>query len=220
MPLKSYHPDFTFSGNKATPDEIDQDQQYVIMNPSVDPVYVGTQTGTQTVTAALGIINERLDYPRNLVFAVAAAAGSARGGTITVTGFDQFGNAVSETGTIAAANGGGTTNGTKVFARVTAGTVNFGTGDAGSGTARVGVGIGTSATLPVFGLPAKLGASTDIKRVTWLDADTAKSHTVTADTDQHGVVLNVAGGIAAADSFVVTFRSSFNSTDDKNVFRT
>jgi hypothetical protein len=222
MPLKSYHPDVTFSGNKVTPDEIDQDQQYVILNPSVDPVFVGTQTGTQTQTAALGIINGRLDYPRSLVGAIAAAAGSARGGTLTFNGFDQFGSAVSETITVAAANGGGTTNGTRVFARVTSGTVNFGTGEAGPGTARLGVGIGTSASLPLFGLPARLGGTADVKRITWIDADTAKMHdaAAAANTAQSAVILNVAGGIAAADSFVVTYRSSFNATNDGNIFKT
>jgi hypothetical protein len=221
MPMKSYHPDFTFSGNKVTPDEIDQDQQYCIINPSVDPVFVGTQTGTQTVTAALGIINTRLDYPRTLVGAIAAAAGSARGGSLVVNGFNQFGSAVSETIAIAPATGGGTTNGTRIFARVTSGTINFGTGDAGSGTARLGVGIGTTAALPIFGLPAKLGGTADIKSITWIDADTAKMHdaAAAANTAQHGVILNVTGGIAAADSFVVTYRSSFNNTRDENVFK-
>ena len=219
--MKSYHPDFTFSGNKVTTDEIDQDMQYCIINPSVSATFVGTQTGTQTQTAALGIINTRLDYPRNLVFAVAAAAGSARTGTITVNGFNQFGSAISETGTIAVANGGGTIDGTKVFARVTNGTANFGTGDAGPGTANVGVGIGTSATLPIFGIPSRLGGTADIKAITWIDADVAKMHTAAAaaNTVQNAVILNVAGGIAAADSFVVTYRSSFNATKDDTIFK-
>lgn len=220
MPLKRHHPDVTFSGNKLTPDELDQDLQYVILNPSVDPVYVGTQTGTQTVSAALGIINERLDYPRTLVGAIAAASGSSRGGDITISGYDQFGNAIEETISVSAANGGGTTNGTKVFARVTAGTVEFSAGDPGAGTARLGVGIGTSATLPVFGLPAKLGASTDIKNVNWIDDGTGKSHALTADLVNHGVVLNVAGGIAAADSFVITYRSTFNASADGDIAKT
>ena len=220
MALKVNEPALMFSGAKLTPDELDQDQQYIILNPSVDPVYVGTAVGTQTQSPTVGITNTRLDYPRSLSGAIAAAAGSVAGGTISYTGLDQFGSVVSESVVIAPATGGGTVYGTQVFATVTSATVNLGTGDPGNGSARIGVGIGTSATKPVFGLPAKLGGTADIKAITWIDSDVAKMHTAAdaADTTRHGVILNVAGGIAAADSFVVTYRSSFNATNDGNIF--
>lgn len=222
MPLKRYHPDLTFAGNRVTPDEVDQDMQYVILNPSVDPVYVGTEVATQTQAKALGIVNTRLDYPRSLVGAIAAAAGSVAGGTLSYTGIDQFGSSVSESVAIAPATGGGTTSGTQVFARVTAATISMGTGDPGNGSARLGVGIGTSATRPVFGIPARLGGTADIKAITWIDADVAKMHgaAAVASTAQSGVILNVAGGIAAADSFVVTYRSTFSATEDGNIAKT
>lgn len=221
MARKNSQPAMQFNGEKLSPDELDQAQQYCIINPSVDPVFVGTQTGTQTQVRALGITQGRLDYPRSLVGAVAAASGSVVGGALVLNGKDQFGNSITETFTVAPATGGGTTSGTKVFAQVTSGTFTFGTGDPGTGTVRVGGAIGTSATTPIFGLPAKLGAVTDIKSITWIDSDVAKMHTSTAaaNTTQHGVVLNVAGGIAAADSFVVTYRSSF-AVQEGNVFRT
>lgn len=221
MARKNSEPAIQFNGEKLTPDEFDQDQQYVIMNPSVDPAFVGTVAGTQTQSVALVAVNARLDYPRNLVYAIAAASGSARGGALTVNGKDQFGSSVTETVSISPANGGGTVSGTQVFGAFTSGTANFGTGDPGPGTARLGVGIGTSATIPLFGLPAKLGGTADVKRITWLDADTAKMHTAAAAANvaQSAVILNVAGGIAAADSFVVTYRSSF-AVQEGNVFKT
>lgn len=210
-------PEMAFNDEKVFPAEFDQDQQYIIANPSISPTFVGTIGGTQTVTAAVTIVQANLDYPRNVVGGISAASGSARGGNIVVNGFDQFGNVISETITISPANGGGTTNGTKVFAKVSSGTANFGTGDAGAGTATIGAAISGT---PRFGLPARLGGTSDLKRATWLDADTSKMLNVnsvgtsaTANVEDSSVLISVAGGPVAADSFVITYRSSFKNAE-------
>jgi len=164
MALKKWAPDFQYSGNKVTPDELGFDQQYVVINPSISPVWVGTCAiaGT-TSTVSLVITNAVLDYPRNLQFGVQGT--NAIGGTWFVNGKDQFGNEIREIGTIAVSGtAGGTTDGTKVFAAVTSGSFSFATGGSvGNGTTKLGV--GTAGTTCLFGLPAKLGGSTDIKMV-------------------------------------------------------
>lgn len=217
--LKKHYPDITFSGNQVTPDELDRYEIYHVANPSVDPTWFGTATGTQTVTSALGVINQLADYPRNMVFAVAAAAGSARGGIITVNGKDQFGGTIQEIGTIAPATGGGTIAGTKVFSEFTSGSAAFGTGDAGPGTARIGVAIGTSTTLQhVFGLPNKVKSTADVKSIVWINNGTATGlANGTAVGTLVGTALHSFRGTAIVtitDRFVVRMKSSYDASND------
>lgn len=221
MALKKFFPDVRFGANKVQPDEMDVYQQYVISHPSVDPVWFGTAVGTQTTTQALGVINRNADYPRNMVYAIAAAAGSARGGSITVNGKNQFGATVSETVAISPANGGGTVAGTQVFAQFTSGSVTFGTGDAGSGTARLGVAIGTSATLQHrFGLPTKIAAVSDVKSVLWINNGTATTtNGGTVDSTLVGTsghTFNGTAVVAVTDRFVVNMKSTYNAENDLN----
>ena len=162
MALKLHDPAFGASGQKVTPDELGFDQQYIVINPSISSVWVGTTAiGGTAVSRALVFNNMVLDYPRNLSMAVRGT--NAMSGTWVVNGKDQFGNVIQEAGTVASSTAGGTTVGTKVFAIVTSGTFNFSAGSVGSGTPELGVGTGGITCL--FGLPGKLGGTADIKQV-------------------------------------------------------
>lgn len=187
--LKAHHPDISFAENQVTVDEIDRYEQYVVGFPTISTTWFGTPVvaGTSAV-AAIVIVNAIADYPRNLQFAIAGSHG-AMTGTAHVLGKNQFGEVITEDLTFNAASNGGTVDGTKVFAQVTAGTVSFGTA-VGGGTARIGVGIAGTATL--FGLPSRIGAATDVKlltRSTGAGAQTVNGGTIAAfvDTDQHAV---------------------------------
>jgi hypothetical protein len=211
--LKRTQPALRFGLDKVTPDEMDMVRQYIILNPSVTDTYFGT---VSSATASAFVIGQnRADYPRNLLFVALGVAGGM-GGTAVVNGKDQFGNTISETLSFGSAAGGGTVAGTKVFAEVTSGTFTpVGLGGTAVGTAKLGVAIGTSSTSPIFGLPDKIGGTSDIKAVTWIDADTAKQHGAAsnADTTNHAVRIEVSGGVAAADSYVVRYRSTYNPED-------
>lgn len=224
MALKVNEPAMMFAGAKLSPDELDQDQQYIILNPSIGTAYVGTGLGTGDVAVAFTPTQVRLDYPRNINMSILGVAGG-QGGTGVFTGEDQFGSAVQETLGFATAAGGGTANGTKIFSRVDSGTITYvGLGGTAVGSAHVGVKI---AGTPSFGLPAKIGATTDLKAATWIDADVAKTlnlnsagTSATIGTAQSDVKIDVAGNIVSADSFVITYRSSFSATNDGNIFIT
>lgn len=170
--FKRSQPGLRFTGNQGaanptaleaiTPDEIDRYEVYQVTNPNT--LNAASWFGTWAVagTAAAGamvIRNAVADYPRNAEFAI---AGSATGlaGTASVTGRDQFGSVITETFGFGSADNGGTVVGTKVFAHVTSGTLTFGTA-VGNGTARLGV--GTTGTTSLFGLPFKVGGTTDLK---------------------------------------------------------
>ncbi len=162
MALKMHHNDFNQAGNKVTPDELGFDQMYYVINPSIDTVWVGTTAiGGTAISRALVITNALLDYPRNLQMGVQGT--NAMSGTWVVNGYDQFGNVIQESGTCTSSTAGGTVQGTKVFAEVTSGTFNFSAGSVGNGTPRLGV--GTSGTTALFGLPAKLASTTDVKMI-------------------------------------------------------
>lgn len=158
-----HHADFAFSGNKVTPDEIGWDLMYYVINPSIGTAVIGTTAiGGTVAQKALVLVNALPDYPRNLAYSVVGS--NNLGGTWQVNGYDQFGNIISEAATISVVNGGGTAVGTKVFAEVTSGTFSFMTGGSvGNGTPNLGV--GTGGTTALFGLPAKLGGTFDVKMI-------------------------------------------------------
>lgn len=223
MGFKRTHPELRQPGYKVSPDELDFNRILHIANPSVDPVWFGTAVGTQTQVKALGIINKNADYPRNVVVAVAAAAGSVTGGTMVYNGKDQFGVSITESVAIAPATGGGTVAGTKIFSSVTSGTFNYGTGDPGNGSARLGLAIGTStSTQHWFGLPDRAQTLTDIKSISWINNGTMTTFnggTVgTANTRiNSGTPGNAFSGtaiVAITDRFVVTMRSTFQGEEN------
>lgn len=220
MAFKRFQPEVRFSGFKVTPDEMDIVRQYVVMHPSVDPVWFGTVAGTQTQTGrTLVVTNLRADYPRNAAYSVNAASGSVVGGTWNVTGKDQFGRSQTEQVAIAPAAAGGTVAGTQVWSQITAGTFNFGTGDPGAGTARVGVAIGTAATLQhLFGLPDKIASTADVKSIVWVNngtSTTVNGGTIGAYVGTAAHTFKGTAVVAVTDRFVVSYRSSFNSESDQ-----
>lgn len=187
MSLKKNFPSFAFSGEQVQPEEIDQYTVYSVNRPypaaaagSVTQ-WFGTAVGTSTQTPTYGVINLKADYPRNLRMVITCAAGSTKGGTAIFTGKNQFGQTQTETLGIAVAADGGTVVGTKVFAEVSAATITLGTSNAGNGTVSVaGDVVGSTA---LFGLPVRLGGTTDVKNICWV---------------QNGAPVSVNGGTIGA----------------------
>lgn len=219
--LKKHFPDVRFSGNKVTADEVDQRIYYKVLKPSASGAFLGTVTSA--VGAAFVMDQVKVDYPRTLLFSMTGVA-AGMGGTMTVTGTDQFGVAQTEAIGFASANAGGTQAGTKIFDNVTAGTLDGLDGGGGTaiGTASLGFAIGTAANqVAQFGLPAKIQAVGDVKRIIWNDAATIKGvngGTVTStyvSTTTHS--FNVGQVVAAADDFYVEVLSTYNSEYDANV---
>jgi len=185
--LIKHYPDVTFSGNKVQAAEMDRYDVYSINRPYPAAAagsitqWFGTAAGTSTTTPTYGVINLKADYPRNLRMVITCAAGSTKGGTAVFTGKDQFGNSQTESLGIAVAADGGTVVGTKVFAEVSSASVTMGTSNAGVGTVSVaGDVVGTTA---LFGLPVKLGGTSDVKNICWV---------------QNGAPVSVNGGTIAA----------------------
>lgn len=218
MAIKKISPGVRFSGVKVAPDELDEVKQYIVMNPSVSGSFVGTAAaGTSTQSSPLVILGAMLDYPRTLLLSVAGS--NDVGGSWVVNGKDQFGNVIQETITVGTTANGGTVAGTKIFGQVTSGTFTFTTGNVGAGTPTLGVAIGTAANLVAnFGIPDKIGAVSDVKVILWNDADVMKSvnsGTVTSTyvgTAMHS--FNIGQIVAAADSFIIRYRSTFSSEEN------
>lgn len=206
-------------GYKVTPDEIDQEQTYYIAHPSVAADWFGTSASASAV-ALVENTSLYADYPRNLLLSVTGVAGGMGGTLSGLTYVDQFGGTVTETMGFASAANGGTATGTGICAKVvTLGTFTpQGVGGTGIATVSLGFAIATTSASPVFGLPAKLGGTNDIKRVTWIDNGTPKRVVTTpagaAVTAKHAVRLEVSGGLAVADDFNVVYRSSYDSMGD------
>ena len=166
MAFKRSQPALRFANSEqgVSADEMDVMQQYIVINPSFSSTWFGTfaVAGTAAVKS-LVVINAIADYPRNVEFGMAGTA-TGMAGTFVLAGRDQFGNVISETLGYGSADNGGTVVGTKVFSQVTLGTLTMGTA-IGNGTARLGV--GTLGTTCLFGLPNKLGGTTDVKTIAW-----------------------------------------------------
>mgnify|MGYP001240567442 CR=1 FL=1 len=158
-------------GAKATPNELDR---YELVNTgvlSISATWVGTCAGgTATVAKPLVIINRLLDHPRNLLYSCVGTADF--GGTWTANGYDQFGNAITETvtnGTVAAGTPAFAVAGTKIFREVTSGTFTATSTAVGNGSARLGVAIGTAGTTAFkLGLLTKIASTADVKALTWV----------------------------------------------------
>lgn len=218
--LKLHNPYLQSGRGLIGADEVDMYQQYQILHPSVDPGYFGTMSLAGTSASGTLTTNyTRADFPRNLLISYQSAG--TVGGTATVSGKNQFGVTISEAiGMATAASTLTTKAGTKVFAEVSS--VSWapaGTTSDYAGSVKLGVAIATASDSPIFGLPSKIGATTDIKAVTWLDSDVAKSTNASthADVSNHAIRIEVAGGLALADSFSVLFRSSYNASGEGTV---
>lgn len=227
MALKQNFPEMYISGQKVTADEFDQDLTYTVINPDVGTARLGTATVTGDGLGTLVGPGIFTDFPRAVSLSILGVAGGM-GGTATVTGKDQFGNSISESIGFATAAGGGTALGTKVFSRI--GTVTATIAGLG-GTAIGSIYLGYSTTAEnaamVVGLPVRIGAASDLKRVTWHDAGVSKAisvgtggtiGTAVAGTAMSSVTLTGLAGFATADSYTFVYRSSFNA--EAQVFNT
>jgi hypothetical protein len=216
MALKQNDPQMYEAENKLSPDEFDYDMQYTIQYPDVGTARLGTVNVTADGLGTFTVGQPFLDAPRTVTLSILGVAGGM-GGTATVTGKDQFGNAVSEALGFATAAGGGTAQGTKVFAKVSTAIVNIaGLGGTAIGSCYLGYPLGDVAM--TLGLPVRLGGTSDLKRVTWHDAGVSKALTVgtggtigtaVAGTAMSSVTLTGLGGFATADSYTFVFRSSY-----------
>jgi hypothetical protein len=219
--LKSVMPGFNARGTampeyQVTPDEIDQYVNYNVVFPSGLYSFLATAaSGTAGVGKVFVIKNKVLDYPRNVSVNVTATADF--GGTATINGKDQFGNSISESigfSTAAAGTPGGHNEGTKIFAEFTSGTFT----GAGSGGGLANLGYGTSEGSVKFGLPVKIGAVTDVKKLTWVKefvnvtfagGTLSSSH---VDTTNHAIVATAALG--GTEAFSVTVKPTYDASGD------
>lgn len=221
--LKKHHPDFRFNDNRVTPDEIDGPQQYVVAFPSASATYIGTSAGgTAGQAKALVFLSAKPDYPRNLLYGVVGTHDT--GGTWVVSGKDQFGDTITETvgwGTLAAGTPAGASAGTKIFAEVTGGT--FTHAGVGTGSARLGVAVGTGGTIQhYFGLPMRIASVNDVKNITWSSEFTSTpiNKGTVASASYVGTARHTFNGtatIAGTQCFVVDVISTYNSEHEDNI---
>ncbi len=210
-------PGFAFGGGQTQPRDADRYEQYFIFAPSTDTAYMGT-VSSATALSPVVIKNAYPDVPRNLAYSATGVAGGM-GGTFTARGQDQFGGTVVETVAFASANGGGTVQGTAIFAKL--GTAIFtpvGLGGTAVGTASVGFGTapGTAGTAGnYFGLPTKIGGTADVKTIVWYSTNTAT--TLNAGTsigslvDANRHAFTGTSGVAVTDRYLVTFKPTFDN---------
>ncbi len=226
--FKMYDPAFQQAKAQVTPDEIDRYEQYVVLHPGTSHTAIGTAAvGTSTTTQTFVITNLRPDYPRNLLFDLSGS--NDIGGTATINGFDQFGNAITETfgfGTVVSS--GTQVAGSMIFAQVVSGSMTFAVGSAGSGTPKLGYASGTAnatgtALGALFGLPTKIRSVNDVKAITWdnnttttaLFGGTVGTSTL-VKTAQHA--FRGTSAVALTDAYIVTVKSTWdNSSQGKNL---
>lgn len=226
MALKRYFPDVRMGGNKVDPDEINARFSYEVIYPAVGTAAVYAGKGTGAVTAVGTITNITMDYPRNLYVQIAGAA-VGMGGTATITGKDQFGVTQSEAIGFATANGGGSAVGSLIYSSVSAIAVVTATAD-GTAIGSIGVGyaIGTAAALKaMFGLPVRIAAVGDVKRLTWVNNGTITSiNGGTIGTAQTAGYVNTTNHsfmgtqiAAVTDIYTLGILSSYNSENTTNL---
>jgi hypothetical protein len=196
-------------GGKIRPTEIDMLHQYTYLQPDAsDSAIMNTLSGTGLAGT---ITKGELDYPRNIMVSFTDASGTTWNCSVVVAGKDQFGNTISETFALA---GDGTlsTNGTKIFDKVTSVVNTPSAGSAAGDDIRIGyvVAAGTAK----LGLYTKVGAVADVKRVQWNDNGTLKPGTATVDTTYHAITL--AGAISGDDDYLVYVKPNY-TTDDNDI---
>ncbi|MBU1092544.1 hypothetical protein KJ836_02665 [Patescibacteria group bacterium] len=198
-------------GGKIKPSEIDNVQQHLYLKVSGSDSAVMNACACGSKTSATGTItNGYPDYPRNLLVSFTETGGTVFKGTATVTGKDQFGEAVSETFACVSL---GTTGvgGSKIFDQITAVSAVIGSYGTGAVDLRVGFPIGAGSAK--FGLYTKISAATDVKRITWVDNGVVTPCTAVVDTTYHAFASG--GAITAAqDDFVVWVNPNYSEDDD------
>lgn len=215
-------PGFTGPISQVQPRDIDQYTQYLIVNPGLTTTGLGTVETTGT--GAVVFTNVVPDYPRNVLVTILGVAGGI-GGTVTVAGKNQFGGTQTETIGFASAAGGGTAAGTKIFGFVNRGTVLGldGVGGTAVGSVKIGYAIGTAAGIIArFGLPVKIGATTDIKNIslsgqgvggTAVNGGTYSSAII--DTTNHAFLPStIVGG---TQTYSILIKSTFDNQGKPNI---
>ncbi len=207
-------------GAQASPKDLDQYSTVVVDNPVVSNTWFGTMAGgTNGQTKALVSINKIADYPRNAFYSVVGT--NDVGGTFTINGVDQFGQAQTEVagfGTAAMGTPAASVFGTVIWAKINSGSFTFASGSAGNGSAQVGVGTTTSGTNQNnwFGLLTRIAGTADVKAITWIDSVTT---TTLAGGTTLGTSVSVArnafqgtSGVKTTDHYRVLVKSSFDNT--------
>jgi len=179
-------------------------QQFIVMKPdvAVDSIVTAEDISGGTVATAT-IARTILDTPRNLLYTLTDNASNTLTGIFTVVGTDQFGDSVTEVTSVTEATA---VAGTQVFATITSIKIVC-TNAAASDTADVGVAI--AADVASFGLPAELGAVTDVKNINWIDSGATKTQNV----DSTSVVIardciRPEQTVVATDDYVITYKST------------
>src|SRR3990167_9270449 len=107
MSFKRSQPGIRFSGERVSPDEMDNNFVYQINNPSttaLGTLFVGSGgTAGTSANIALVVNNKYPDYPRNVAFNI-HGTGAGMAGTLTINGEDQVGSQKSEKITICTAS--------------------------------------------------------------------------------------------------------------------
>ena len=223
--LKKYHPEFDSyrSGitrrDKVTQDEVDQYKYTKVIYPSTSASWFGTAAaGSSGQAKAFVMLNQQADYPRTPLVTVTNSSGSICAGSAYLVGTNQFGQTITET---IALSGTETTTaaGTHIYKTITAGTVTFGTATEEDGTATLGVAVGTTAGVECwFGLGYRLGATSDVKMITWVDnatltglnKGTTNSSLVSATTHSFAGTKN----LAITDIYIVQALPTYNAEYD------
>ena len=166
-------PEFQGAGAQVAPADIDRYEVYQIIGPQMGTFSWGTVIGTSTQAKTLVFDQVLPDYPRSVSMKILPESGSISGGTFTITGKDQFGVVQTESFAIGTAVDGGTANGTKIWGTFTSCSGTVGTSDAGNATATLyPTAAGTTA---LFGLPAKIAGSADVKLISFGSTGVAKA---------------------------------------------
>lgn len=216
--MKKREPSFRFNSNKVTPDEIDQYQVYSVIDPSISATWFGTATGgTAGQSKAVVFSNVVSDYPRNVSLTIVGT--NDMGGSVAVTGKDQFGKSITETvgyGTTAAGTPTSQAEGTKIFASISGATVTY--AGVGAGSARLGV--GTSEGSVIFGLPFKIGSTADLKSMAWINEHTSTTINggtlgAYADTTYH--YFQGTSALAGTQTYTVWCLPTYNAENDDNI---
>jgi hypothetical protein len=221
--LKKHHSDIRFSGNKVTPDEIDRYEKTYILYPSASATWFGTiAAGSASASGSFTLTNQQADYPRTALLTITCANGTVTSGTVALTGTNQFGKALTENISCVGTSGV-TTAGTGIFKTITAATLAYGiTQGTALSTATLGVAIGTAAgQVARFGLGHKIGGTTNVKSITWINNGTATAITggTVAQSLVNATSHSFAGTkiVAATDIYVVETVPTYNAENEVNV---
>lgn len=157
--------------------DIDQYYNVQIQNPSVSTSWFGTVTGgTAGTNNALTQVNALADWPRNAFYTILGVASGTFGGTFTANWIDQFGSPVQEKVVVASAAPAVGVYGSVIVAKFVSGTfASQGSSGGSTGTAQIGFGTlsNGSAQSNWFGLLTKVGGTSDLKLIRWVNNGTA-----------------------------------------------